>query len=399
MDTPALLTAWLVLAAVLIASGIGKLRHPEGTDEAFTALKVPDALNRAWIIRSHPWGEIALALLLLALPHPLSLVVAAVGLALFTAYLVLVWRVVASGEEASCNCFGATGSSTVDRWTLARNILLAVVALVVVVDAATGGSAVARMGTLGSGWWWVVALAVAAAVTYLIAREGTTEVAEEELAEPEEDYLRLPIPDVPVRLEEGGAEISLRDLAAERAQVILLLNPGCGPCTTISNKVAQWAGAVPEIDFRVLNPISHQNMREIKPIWEPYYVEEVGHQVGDVFGNPGRPSAILLGMDGLLAGGPAQGLTAVENLVADITEQITEAREANAEIERLNEQRAAEAERLEAERVAEEWAAAEAESAAEHDPATARSAGEPDPATARSAGEHDPATPRSAGAR
>src|SRR5690606_24220431 len=103
VDISAALTGWLVLAAVLVASGVGKLRHPEGTAEAFVALNVPDALNRPWIIRAHPWAEIALAALLLALPHPASVVAAALALPLFTAYLILVWRVVASGGEASCN--------------------------------------------------------------------------------------------------------------------------------------------------------------------------------------------------------------------------------------------------------------------------------------------------------
>nr|WP_281497192.1 MauE/DoxX family redox-associated membrane protein [Ornithinimicrobium sp. F0845] len=378
--TPAL-TAWLLLAAVLVASGVGKLRHPEGTAEAMIALKVPDALNRPWLLRAHPWAEIVLAVLLLTLPHPASLGVAVVALALFTTYLLLVWRVVASGEEASCNCFGSLGSGTVDGWTVTRNAVLVAVALVTVVDAATGGSAIARFGDLGTDWWWVLGLVVTAAVTYLVVREGDAPAADElEVMEPEEDYLRLPIPDVPVRAQEGGAETSLRDLAGERAQVLLLLNPGCGPCKMITGRVADWAREVPEIDFRVLHAMTHENARELVPAWDPFYVQEVGGAVGSVFGQPGRPAAILLGMDGLLAGGPVQGHQAVEQLVADLTEQITAAREANAEAVRLNEEHAAEAERLESERVAQEWAQSEettdgATEGSESDSASSRSAG------------------------
>ncbi|HLS45835.1 MAG TPA: MauE/DoxX family redox-associated membrane protein, partial [Ornithinicoccus sp.] len=286
MDISALLTGWLVLAAVLVASGVGKVRHPEGTTEAFVALNVPDALNRPWIITSHPWAEIALAALLLALPHPASVVAAALALALFTAYLMLVWRVVASGEEASCNCFGSVGSGTVDSWTVARNGLLVLVAVVVLVDAALGGSAVARFADLGRGWWWVLGLVVTAAVTYLVTREGAEPQPTADDLGPEEDYLRLPIPDVPVRLEEDTEPVSLRDLAGERAQVLLLLNPGCGPCKMITGKVAGWAREVPEIDFRVLHAMSHENMRQLTPSWEPFYVQEVGGSVGSVFGNP-----------------------------------------------------------------------------------------------------------------
>lgn len=325
MDISAALTGWLVLAAVLVASGIGKLRHRDGTAEAFVALDVPAALRRSWIIKAHPWAEIALAALLLALPHPASVVTAALALALFTAYLVLVWRVVASGKEASCNCFGSVGSSTLDWWTVARNGVLVAVSLLVLIDAALGGSASARFGDLGEGWWWVLGLVLAAAVTYLVTRGGAGTPVELENHGPEEDYLRLPIPDVPVRAEQGGEQVSLRDLAAERVQVLLLLNPGCGPCRMITGKVADWARAVPEIDFRVLHAMSHDTMRQVTPLWEPFYVEELAGSVGTAFGNPGRPSAVLLGKDGLLAGGPVQGMTAVERLVADITERVAPA--------------------------------------------------------------------------
>lgn len=343
-----MLTAWLLLAAVLVTSGIGKLRHPQGAAEAMIALKVPDALNRPWLIQAHPWAEIVLAVLLLVLPHPASVVVALAGLALFTTYLILVWRVVAAGEEASCNCFGSFGSDTVDGWTVARNSLLVALSVITVVDAAMGGSALAYFGDLETQAWWLLGLALTAAVTYLVVRESPAPVADEVLYdEPEEDYLRLPIPDVPVRLAEGGEELSLRELAGERAQVLLLLNPGCGPCKMITGKLPGWATDVPEIDFRVMHPMTHDNMREISPVWDPFYVQDVGGSVGQVFGNPGRPAAILLGMDGLLAGGPVQGYPAVEQLVADVSEQIADAREAAAEAARL--QAEAEAARLEAE--------------------------------------------------
>lgn len=327
MDPTPALTAWLVPAAVLVASGVGKLRHPEGSSEALAALKVPDALNRPWLIRAHPWAEIVLAILLLTLPHPASLVVAAITLTLFTAYLVLVWRVVASGEEVSCACFGSVGSGTVDGWTIARNALLVAVAAVAVVDAATGGSAVSRLADLGTDWWWVLGLVVAAAVTYLIVRPDGAVEGEAARSEPQQHYLRLPIPDVPVRPEAAGEVISLRDLSADRAQVLLLLNPGCGPCKMITGKLAGWTQEVPETDFRVVHSMAHDTARQVSPAWEPFYVQEVGGSVGRVFGDPGRPVAILLGRDGLLAAGPVQGHEAVELLVADLAQRDSQARE------------------------------------------------------------------------
>jgi hypothetical protein len=41
------------------------------------------------------------------------------------------------------------------------------------------------------------------------------------------------------------------------------------------------------------------------------------------------PTAVLLGTDGMLAGGPLAGSTAIEEFVADIEAQLAEARPAN----------------------------------------------------------------------
>ncbi|MDO5737284.1 MAG: hypothetical protein Q4P15_12500 [Propionibacteriaceae bacterium] len=336
MDVAAVLAAWLIIVVVLIASGIGKIRHPQGAEEAFVALGAPKWLNRRWIIQAHPWAEIALATLLLALPHPGSVVAAAFAFALFSAYLFFIWRVVASGKNASCNCFGSLGSATVDRWTLGRNALLALLAALMLVDAALGGSAVARFGGLGEGWWWVLALMLTAGLTYLVTRDDAPAPRSASVDDgPEEDYLRLPIPDVAVRAEASGERISLRDLPQERAQLLFFVQPDCGPCSLVTSKLTDWERDLPEIDFRVLCWMTHADVAEEEPQWAPFYIEEADGAVGSVFGITGRPSAVLLGMDGLLAGGPVTGSTAVEQMVADIQEQIAPTREWADEAQRI----------------------------------------------------------------
>ena len=64
----------------------------------------------------------------------------------------------AAGGAVSCNCFGAATSGRVSRWTLLRNSLLLLVAVLAVVDAATFRDVVlARLGALDAeAAWWLV---------------------------------------------------------------------------------------------------------------------------------------------------------------------------------------------------------------------------------------------------
>ena len=66
MPTDALFAAPLLVAAVLVASGVGKLRDPERAGLAFDALDVPPGLARPWMRTAHPWAELLLAVCLLA---------------------------------------------------------------------------------------------------------------------------------------------------------------------------------------------------------------------------------------------------------------------------------------------------------------------------------------------
>src|SRR5690606_17194362 len=121
--------------------------------------------------------------------------------------------------------------------TVVRNGVLVAVAVVAVADAVAGASVPARSADLGEqGWWWVAAAALSALVAALVVRRGTEPAADV----PELDYLRLPIPDVPVR-HPDGTEQSLRDLADGRAQLLMFLSPGCGPCVQVTGELPSYA--------------------------------------------------------------------------------------------------------------------------------------------------------------
>ena len=119
----------LILAVVLVLSGIAKLRAPQTVAAGFRDLRVPAALDRAWLRALLPWGELVLAAALLAAPGALAPVAAIVAALLFLAYWVLIRRALSFEEPVSCGCFGEASAEPVSGWTLARNTVLALVAL------------------------------------------------------------------------------------------------------------------------------------------------------------------------------------------------------------------------------------------------------------------------------
>ncbi len=313
----ALLAATLLTAAVLLVSGVAKVRD-EDPLASWEAMGVPDRLRRRSLARGHAWGEIALAVSLVVLPTPWSTVVAGLVLVLFAVYLVLIARVVAGGRPATCNCFGSLGSGVVDRWTVVRNAVLLAVAGLGLVDLWVNGGAPGRLSDASG---WVAGLAVTAVVTALVLREG----AEPE-AEDVDDYLRLPIPDVPVVEGQGEEPRSLRAVAADHAMLLVLLSPGCGPCRQTTGHLTEWVEAIPEVDVRVVSQISHAQVTQFEPRWEGLVLHEPGGSVGKVFGLHGRPAAVLLGADGLLAGGPVRGYAEIVQFVDDIRAELDAAR-------------------------------------------------------------------------
>lgn len=316
-----MLAAWLLAAGVLLVGGAATLRRPEQVAAAFTTLRVPRTLHRRWVVRTHPVVEILLAVLLLVLPAPGALAVAVVALLLFSAYLLLVWRAVARGEQAACHCFGALGSGTLDGWAVTRNAVLWAVAALVVVDASLGGSARERLAQGPESWAWGLALAATAAVTYLVTR-GTPAPTAAAAPRPAA-YLPVPVPDVALGIGPDETRVPLAELAADRPQLLLLLNPTCGPCTLIGRRVAGWVPEVPGVDFRIVNTLSRQTVQETAPEWAPHYGTDEGGEVDAAFGRPARPAGVLLTRDGAAPTGPVIGAAAIERLVGELRERGT----------------------------------------------------------------------------
>jgi hypothetical protein len=314
----------LVLAAVLIASAVAKLRTPDDLS-GWADLGVPRALRREGLRRAHPWAEGALAASLAVLGSWLGLLAALVAVALMASYTVLVARVLRQSTDASCACFGTRRRVT--RVTVARNGWLTALAVgaaaVIWATPVLGGAVAAGIPQLA----WMVALAVAALTTAFIlwpdARDddvdGRTAGPVVETTEDDLDYIRARTPAVPVTLADGTSA-TLRSLTQGRPLLLLAVSSSCGSCNEVMERRDTYRRLVPEVDVRLLltEPVTS---RWAEPD-EPQSLHDEHDYVGESLGYSGTPSAVLLGADGLLAGGPVTGDRAVDRFVDEIYESL-----------------------------------------------------------------------------
>lgn len=318
----AALVVVLTLAVVLIASGIAKLRDRRATRDAFTALQVPAFVPADVAAPALPWVEVVAGALLLLAPGGWLVPVAGAVLALMLVYTALVARALGFDEPVSCSCFGSLGRHEVDRTTLGRNVVLSVLAAVVLALALGGASAPAAFADLDTAGWWAIAAAAAAAVVAVLVAGGPAPTRAHATEEQLLDYERQVVPFGSLTLADGRSA-TLTELSRTQARLLVVLNPGCGPCVRTAGMLDGWATRLaPAVGVLAVYP-DEQSARaasEHAPelaAWEPEL------NVRRVF-SVGTPSAVLLGADGLLAGGPVAGEDDIAEFVGEVLDAVAE---------------------------------------------------------------------------
>lgn len=304
----------LVLGLVLVSSAITKLRTPSSVNE-WAGLGVPRWLLRRWLVRSHPWAEIALGLGAMLLGGMFGRIVTGAAAALMIIYTVLIWAGWRRGD-ADCACFGA--ARPVTRVQVIRNLWLAAVAIGATLVVGSTPAAGGALATLSDTWDTVLAGAIAAITVALILWSERPRA--EELAPPapaeEMDYVRTRTPNVPVTLADGS-ETTLRQLTSTRPLLLLAVNGGCSPCVATLERVPVFRGLLPEVDVRLLLTDSPKASR-ITEHAEPQSLHDPHRYVRGSIADWAVPTAVLFGVDGMLAGGPVTGVDAIEEFVHDI---------------------------------------------------------------------------------
>lgn len=318
----------LLLGGVLIASGALKLRTPAYLTE-FDQLGVPAALRRQWIAAAHPWGEMLLGTVLLVAGGWIGALAALAATLLMVAYLVLVSRARRATPDASCACFGSTKKITTA--TIARNAwlsMLAVLAFAAAWALPVLGGPLAALGV--DGWAWVLVILAAVATVALVMwpepmdaptpAPQASGVGDGAGSDGELDYIRSITPAVPVMMADGSTQ-TLRELSSSRPMLMLAVSATCSSCTSTIESRERWRELLPEVDIRMIMTAAPDEA-DIAERAHPMSMHDPERRVAPSLGYTSTPSAVLFGMDGMLAGGPVSGADAIREFVGDVYESL-----------------------------------------------------------------------------
>ena len=332
-----LLAAPILLSITLLISGLTKLGAREGTQDAMRSLRLPLPTMHASVASALPVMEIVLALALWIPVPPLQMLIAGAVTLLMFAYLVIIARALTFEEQVQCSCFGTLASPTVSRATLVRNVILSALGVLAVVAAATGAMTTLLvqdpMGLIGLGMALLIAIVLTAAtIGGRVAAPDADAPAAPASAGPvlEEDelldYERSPIP-AAVLQQPDGRLVTLTQLTAQRAALLVFVTEGCGPCERVLDHAEEWIGELEQtlqVRFVFSRPLDQLRERTTDRVAD-HALHDLQFTARTALGGASAPSAVLLGADGQLAGGPVNGGSAVIEFVQEIQEQLAEA--------------------------------------------------------------------------
>ncbi|MGO1947175.1 MauE/DoxX family redox-associated membrane protein [Brachybacterium tyrofermentans] len=343
--TTVLIAAPILLSLTLLISGLAKLGARQGTEDAMTSLRIPLRPFHRSVASVLPVMEIVLALVIWVPSVPLQVMLSLLVAALMLTYLVIIARALTWEETVECSCFGTLASPTVSRVTLGRNVLLSVLALLTVLAAASGAMTTVLVQQPLSLVSLGVVLLLAVVLTVL-SLGGTTPEAEEgspatgadagagasapvydesEIDDEGEllDYERDAVP-AGVLQRPDGSLVTLRVLSAQQAALLVFVSEGCGPCERVLDEVPGWITTLsPFMQVKTVfsKPLEKLRERTLTRVGD-HALHDPVFSAREALGSRGAPSAVLLGADGMLAGGPVTGGSDVIAFVQEIQEQL-----------------------------------------------------------------------------
>lgn len=309
----------------------------EDFSEPLRRLRVPRSWWRSELLWFQYFAHLAVAALLF-LGTGWWFTLGAVGsLAIFGLYAVVVVQAYLS--QSSCQCFH--DGQVTSRRDLVRAAVLVVASVIAVLGAF--GAVAATLGGYGQTLLWrlMAALVVAAAmvvgasispqrqpsdpslfpeaapaVVPAAVPEGTDAAASSIDEEPGE-YLSTPVPRVMI-IDPEGNEVPLGTLVNERPALVFIVNPDCGGCLQVVDRLGDYAERLPEIQLVVLATAQPQRISAPPTV----SVYEDRNSVVYWLLSPATPSAFLMAPSQSIVGGPVYGPAEIASFVEDIRTEL-----------------------------------------------------------------------------
>jgi methylamine dehydrogenase accessory protein MauD len=314
----------MLLAVVFLTAGVGKLVDLSGSRQAVEDFGVPERAART----------VGLLLPLAELVAALALVFRAsarwgalLALLLLAAFIAGIARALSRGEQPDCHCFGQLHSAPAGRSTLARNGVLAALAVVIVaygsgpaVDAWVSARSAAELAAVGLG------ICAAAAVAYALTLLAENRSLKRDLRLARNvgavgARFGLPVgTEAPVFAVQDtrGEKATLSGLLQRGHPALLLfMSPYCGPCGVLVPKVRQWQQSLGErLTISIIStgtPEQNAMFAEQGQLENVLLQEEM--EVADAYQVQGTPSAVVVSRDGKIASTLGQMENGIEPLV------------------------------------------------------------------------------------
>ena len=337
-----LLILRIVLAAIFFVAGIGKLLDLKGSEKAVKGFGVPDSLAKPISILL-PLVEISFAILLLFVGISWF---GAIGASLLLLIFIsgMLWQM-KKGNAPDCHCFGQIHSEPVSKKSLTRNVIFAVMALVLVISGRENqGLPISSLasdftnvmqivfGLIIIGFLFILLLYLKnimekqtqilrrLEVIELIANEGV-EQNRENIGDPKEGLpIGSPVPDF--ELPNVNGRIVAFDHLLMKGKPILFFNvsPTCEPCNALLPEIEHWEKELADKVSFVF--ISKGNSKENTAKFGNDSSREVllqdKNEVADLLETRWTPTALFINKNGMIASYPAAGDKAIRELVEKI---------------------------------------------------------------------------------
>jgi thiol-disulfide isomerase/thioredoxin/uncharacterized membrane protein YphA (DoxX/SURF4 family) len=341
-----LLIGRLILAAVFLVAGIGKLADVPGSRRAVASFGVPEPLA-APIGLFLPLAELAVAVALL--PIAAAPWGALAALVLLLAFVAGISLNLARGRTPDCHCFGQIYSEPVGAGTLIRNGALALLALFLIVAGRTaagldpfawmiGFTAAERLGVvLGT-----LAVALLAAQSLFLLRltrqnarllralAGSAEELLEASQTPDDPPAsfglpvgspapRFTLPDL------HGSMVTLDDLLAEGKPVMLVFtSPTCGPCAALIPEIGRWQREHPaRLTIAAIGEGTvDMNQPKAAEAGLLDLLLQRAREIGEAYDVHGTPGAVIVYPEGVIASPVALGADSIRGLLEQVLEMV-----------------------------------------------------------------------------
>lgn len=334
-----LLIVRLALFGILAVAGIGKILDLEGSEKAVAGFGVPEPLAKIFAILI-PVAELIFAACLLFTTY--SWLGAAGALLLLVTFICGMLVQMIKGEAPDCHCFGQIHSEPVGAKSLVRNILIAILPVVLLVNGRTQqglaiGETEAQIASNALLAVLIVFGIVGASYLHRLVKEnsslkrrveliemfdnGGMPIERDEAGDPTDSLpIGAPFPDFQLP-DTGGKVVTFEHLLADLVpKLFLFVGPTCKPCKAMLDEFVSWRE---EFDGRlrlvfVSRGAASENIERFGESLANGMLLQKSMEFAAQLYIKWTPSAVLVGADGNIASHPAVGDMAIRDLIGKL---------------------------------------------------------------------------------